>query len=106
MSSAIARGACAVALCALVILGAAGAVSAPAQAAPSLTVRAAILTDEATGTELYGVDADRELAIASTTKLMTALVTLEHARLSRMFTEPNFYFPPIDSQIGLRPGER
>jgi D-alanyl-D-alanine carboxypeptidase (penicillin-binding protein 5/6) len=77
-----------------------------ARAAPSLSVRSAILTDEATGNELYGVASQSEVPIASTTKLMTALITLEHAHLSRVFTEPNFYFPPIDSQIGLAPGER
>jgi serine-type D-Ala-D-Ala carboxypeptidase (penicillin-binding protein 5/6) len=77
-----------------------------AHAAPRLTVRAAILTDARTGSRLYGVAPNRRLAIASTTKLMTALITLEHARLARVFTEPNFYFPPIDSQIGLAPGER
>jgi serine-type D-Ala-D-Ala carboxypeptidase (penicillin-binding protein 5/6) len=80
--------------------------SSAAQAAPSLSVRSAILSDEATGKELYGVASQSEVPIASTTKLMTALITLEHAHLGRVFTEPNFYFPPIDSQIGLAPGER
>jgi serine-type D-Ala-D-Ala carboxypeptidase (penicillin-binding protein 5/6) len=75
-------------------------------AAPALSVRAAVLVDARSGQQLYGTDPNRRLAIASTTKLMTALVTLQHARLSRTFTAPNLYFPPADSQIGLRPGER
>jgi D-alanyl-D-alanine carboxypeptidase (penicillin-binding protein 5/6) len=38
---------------------------------------------------------------------MTALITMEHVRhLSRMFTDPNYYPAAVDSQIGLRPGER
>ena len=38
---------------------------------------------------------------------MTALITLEHTRhLSHEYAEPNFYFPAVDSQIGLAPGER
>ncbi len=82
----------------------------PATAAggkPSLSVRAAILTDETTGHELYGVDPNRRLPIASTTKLMTALITLERTRhLSHEYADPNFYLPPADSQIGLAPGER
>jgi D-alanyl-D-alanine carboxypeptidase (penicillin-binding protein 5/6) len=84
------------------------AFTAPAEAAaqPSLSVRAAALIDARTGQWLYGVEPNRELAIASTTKLMTALITLEHARLSRTFVAPDLYFPPADSQIGLRPGER
>jgi D-alanyl-D-alanine carboxypeptidase (penicillin-binding protein 5/6) len=69
-------------------------------------VRAAALIEESTGQPLYGRNADDEVAIASTTKLMTALVTLHHARLHDVFTEPNYYPSSEDSQIGLRPGER
>jgi D-alanyl-D-alanine carboxypeptidase (penicillin-binding protein 5/6) len=95
-----------IALLCVAFLCAAAGIAPLAQAAPRLSVRAAILTDATTGKKLYGVDPYRSLPIASTTKLMTALVTLEHARLQRRFTEPNFYFPPADSQIGLVPGER
>ena len=38
---------------------------------------------------------------------MTALLTLEHVHhLGTMFTQNNYYAAPIDSQIGLVPGER
>ncbi len=78
-----------------------------AQPAPQLSVRAATLIEESTGRQLYGSNADQELAIASTTKLMTALVTLEHVhRLSTSFTQNDFYPAAQDSQIGLVPGER
>jgi D-alanyl-D-alanine carboxypeptidase (penicillin-binding protein 5/6) len=74
---------------------------------PALSVRAAILIAPATNQRLYGVDPDRPLAIASTTKLMTALLTLEHVRhLDTVFTAPNYYSSATDSQIGLVPGER
>ncbi len=74
---------------------------------PRLSVRAAILIEQSTGHELYGVDANRELPIASTTKLMTALVTLEHVHhLSTVFTNPDYHAAAVDSQIGLEPGER
>ncbi len=83
---------------------------APAQAAvpppPSLQVTGAALLDADTGQLLYGRDADRELPIASTTKLMTALVTLQHVPLNAVFTEPDWYPAAVDSQIGLVPGER
>ncbi len=59
-----------------------------------------------TGQRLYGVNPGAELPIASTTKLMTALETLEHAPMSAMFTYPNYALSPGDSQIGLVPGER
>jgi D-alanyl-D-alanine carboxypeptidase (penicillin-binding protein 5/6) len=74
---------------------------------PHLSVRAAILVDELTGQVLYASNPDAELPIASTTKLMTALLTLEHVhRLSTMFTAPDYYAASSDSQIGLAPGER
>jgi D-alanyl-D-alanine carboxypeptidase (penicillin-binding protein 5/6) len=78
-----------------------------ALAPPHLSVSAATLYSPATGQELYGDHAGREVAIASTTKLMTALLTLEHEHhLSKVFTAPNYYAAPSDSQIGLVPGER
>jgi D-alanyl-D-alanine carboxypeptidase (penicillin-binding protein 5/6) len=74
---------------------------------PTLSARAAILIEESTGQVLYASNAETELAIASTTKLMTALLTVEHEpRLSAMFTAPNYYAAAGDSQIRLVPGER
>jgi serine-type D-Ala-D-Ala carboxypeptidase (penicillin-binding protein 5/6) len=93
---------------ALAIVPATG-LGAPASAPtpPALSVSGAILVSPSTHQELDGVAANRELAIASTTKLMTALLTLEHIhRLGTMFTEPDYYPSALDSQIGLVPGER
>jgi serine-type D-Ala-D-Ala carboxypeptidase (penicillin-binding protein 5/6) len=75
-------------------------------ASPPLGVRAAALIEESTGQQLYGENADAELPIASTTKLMTALVTLHHAQLKDVFTDPDYYPAAEDSQIHLVPGER
>jgi serine-type D-Ala-D-Ala carboxypeptidase (penicillin-binding protein 5/6) len=87
-----------------------GSASRPARAQagapPSLPVRAAALIEENTGQFLYGENANAELPIASTTKLMTALVTLHHAALDDVFTDPGFVFAPDDSQIYLQAGER
>ncbi|MBV9803078.1 MAG: D-alanyl-D-alanine carboxypeptidase [Solirubrobacterales bacterium] len=80
--------------------------SAAAAGPPALGVRAAALIEESTGQPLYGVNQNAELAIASTTKLMTALVTLHHAQLRDVFTDPDLVWPAQDSQIGLEPGER
>jgi D-alanyl-D-alanine carboxypeptidase (penicillin-binding protein 5/6) len=44
--------------------------------------------------------------IASTTKLMTALLTLERTGPRQMFTASSRRPAPVESQIGLRPGER
>jgi serine-type D-Ala-D-Ala carboxypeptidase (penicillin-binding protein 5/6) len=104
MSTTSRRRAAMLALLVAMLLALSAAAASAAQLV--LSVRAAVLVDARTGEQLYGVDPNRKVAIASTTKLMTALVTLQHARLSRTFTAPNLYFPPADSQIGLRPGER
>jgi serine-type D-Ala-D-Ala carboxypeptidase (penicillin-binding protein 5/6) len=93
----------ALAAAALVIPAAARAAPAP----PLLPVRTAVLIEQSTGQRLYGVNPDQEVPIASATKLMTALLTLEHVRhLGRVFTAPNYYASAVDSQIGLVPGER
>lgn len=90
----------------------AAAITAPVASAaappgpPPLPARAAALLEETTGQQLFGDNANAELPIASTTKLMTALVTLRHARLSTVFADPDYYPASEDSQIGLVPGER
>jgi serine-type D-Ala-D-Ala carboxypeptidase (penicillin-binding protein 5/6) len=92
----------------VVSLGSVDAATAATAAAgpPHLGVRAAALIEESSGEQLYGLNADARLAIASTTKLMTALVTMHHAKLRDVFTDPNYYPASEDSQIGLIPGER
>lgn len=79
---------------------------ASALSSPNLSVRAATLIEASTGQELYGQAAQTELPIASTTKLMTALLTLEKVRLGTVFADPDYYPAAADSQIGLVPGER
>jgi D-alanyl-D-alanine carboxypeptidase (penicillin-binding protein 5/6) len=49
---------------------------------------------------------DRRRPIASTTKLMTALLTLERARLGAVFRAARYRALPAESRIGLLPGER
>jgi serine-type D-Ala-D-Ala carboxypeptidase (penicillin-binding protein 5/6) len=96
------------------LLGAAvpAAAAAPAHprtpAAPAgLPVSAAALYAPQTGQFLYAANLDREVAIASTTKLMTALITLQHVhRLSTVFAQNDWYPAAADSQLGLVPGER
>jgi D-alanyl-D-alanine carboxypeptidase (penicillin-binding protein 5/6) len=80
---------------------------AAAVAAPVLPVSAAALYAPQTGQLLVADNAYRRLAIASTTKLMTALITLQRVhRLGTVFTQNDFYPSAADSQIGLVPGER
>ncbi|TAK24746.1 MAG: D-alanyl-D-alanine carboxypeptidase [Chloroflexota bacterium] len=50
---------------------------------PTIAARAAITLDVETGQTLFQREADRELPIASTTKLMTALVAVERVNLDQ-----------------------
>jgi D-alanyl-D-alanine carboxypeptidase (penicillin-binding protein 5/6) len=88
----------------------AGILASPSRAAaakpPRLTARAAELIVAGSGQGLYGYAEGRRLAIASATKLMTALVTLERVPLRAEFAQNNYYPASVDSQIGLVPGER
>jgi D-alanyl-D-alanine carboxypeptidase (penicillin-binding protein 5/6) len=79
----------------------------PAQAAaPNVRAPAAILVEPATGDVVFQRQATSERLVASTTKLMTALITLEHAKLSRVMTTVRYHGAPAESVIGLRAGER
>ena len=68
--------------------------------------RAAIVVDARDGTVMFAKHPDAERAIASTTKLMTALLALEQAKPSDVFTAPAYNAMPAESRINLREGER
>jgi serine-type D-Ala-D-Ala carboxypeptidase (penicillin-binding protein 5/6) len=83
------------------------ALAGPAPAAPpALRAPAAILFEPATGDVVFQRQADSTRPIASTTKLMTALLTLENARLSQSMTAVRYRPSPAESVINLRAGER
>ena len=83
------------------------AVPAAAQAPPPVpSADAAILVDGRDGTVMFARKPDAERSIASTTKLMTALLTLEQAELDEVFTAPAYNAAPAESRINLREGER
>ncbi|MFL5890322.1 MAG: D-alanyl-D-alanine carboxypeptidase family protein [Solirubrobacteraceae bacterium] len=80
----------------------------PAAAArdPAVSAPSAIVVDATSGDVLYARAPDRERAIASTTKLMTALLTLESVSLGDVFSAPAYQAGPAESKIGLQAGER
>jgi D-alanyl-D-alanine carboxypeptidase (penicillin-binding protein 5/6) len=86
------------------------ATAVPAQAAerpPAVPqAQAAIVIDGRDGDVMFAKRARQRRSIASTTKLMTALLTLEGARPRQVFTAADYDAAPVESQIGLRPGER
>jgi D-alanyl-D-alanine carboxypeptidase (penicillin-binding protein 5/6) len=82
--------------------------AAPAHAAPPTLDRpaSAILIDASDGTVLLQKRPDQQRSIASTTKLMTALLTLERTRPSQVFTAPRYNASAAESKINLKAGER
>ena len=68
--------------------------------------KSAIVIEASTGQVAYQRDANDRRQIASTTKMMTALVTLQRADLDEVFRASDYRPAPVESQIGLRPGER
>ena len=84
-------------------------VPAPAQIAraPRIQAEAAILVERSTGEVVHARAPDRPLGIASTTKLMTALIVLERTSLGTIFTAPRYLQSfPDESLIRLGAGER
>lgn len=82
------------------------ALPAAAQDRPRLRSASAILVEPATGDIVLQRRPDQRRPIASATKLMTALLTLERASLDDVMTAVRYDAAPVESQLGLRAGER
>ena len=92
---------------AAVLVAAAAAPASAAEPPPKVPgAQAAIVVDARDGTVMFEKRPDGERSIASTTKLMTALLALERAKPGDVFTAPVYNAMPAESRINLRPGER
>jgi D-alanyl-D-alanine carboxypeptidase (penicillin-binding protein 5/6) len=82
----------------------------PARAAggqpPAIRAPSAILVEPATGDVVFDHHGEERRFVASTTKLMTALLTLERSPLSRELTAVPYRAAPAESIAGFRAGER
>ena len=88
--------------CTALLLGGA----APCYAADvNTSATAAILLDADTGEVLYEKNADRQMLIASTTKILTALVALDCASLQKEITVAQSHMVE-GSSMYLKPGEK
>ncbi len=76
-----------------------------ASAAPSTSANCVILMDADTGKVLHEQNADAQALIASTTKIMTALVALEHLPLDMEFQIPSEASNIEGSSMYLKAGE-
>lgn len=77
--------------------------------APDITCESAILVDADTGSILYEKDAHRKCYPASTTKILTGLLTIENCNLSDTLTfstaAANSINPIEDANLGMKAGE-
>ena len=82
-------------------------ISVRAQEEPeNLYARSAVLMDADTGRILYEKNGEEVLPMASTTKIMTLLVTLENADLDGTVTVSSYAASMPDVQLNIREGER
>jgi D-alanyl-D-alanine carboxypeptidase (penicillin-binding protein 5/6) len=90
----------------LAALAAIAPASAHAANPPVIASPEAIVVEARSGDIAYTKNPDAPHAIASTTKLMTALLTLEHGGLDDVVTVPRYRGIPGESIIGLIKGEK
>ena len=64
------------------------------------------MADARTGAVMHAREAGKPRQIASATKLMTALLTLERAQMDDVFTAAPYQASAVESKINLAPGER
>lgn len=81
-------------------------VSARAPADTELYAKAAVLMDAASGRVLYEKNGQEILAMASTTKIMTCILTLEVADLDEMVDISSYASSMPKVKLGVRKGER
>lgn len=71
-----------------------------------LYAKAAVLMDAESGRVLYGKNATTPMAMASTTKIMTLLITLENADLEKVTTVSAYAASMPNVQLHIREGEQ
>lgn len=72
---------------------------------PSVSAVSAVLVNADTGGVVFEKNADEKRAVASTTKIMTALLTLESGQLDRRFTADSMAIRVEGTSMGLREGD-
>ncbi len=88
------------------LLFAAGAFASPPAAPPKVTAAAAVLVDSTTGTVLYEKGCHSRRPPASTTKMMTAILAIEHGSLDTVVTASKHASETPYGNLHLKPGEK
>lgn len=68
--------------------------------------QSAVVMDAENGRLLWALRPRERRLIASTTKIMTAMVAISRTRPNQMLTATNYAADPAESLLGLKPGER
>lgn len=87
------------------LMAAAGPAYADHEGGPANHAQAAALIDVTSGRLLYSKNGDKRLRIASLTKIMTAIVAIEHGKLSDRVTVSKNAFAKEGSSLFLKLGE-
>lgn len=78
-----------------------------ADAQPQVTAKAAVVINEDSGQIIYAKEENKRLSMASTTKIMTSLITLEEAAVNnRIITITKEMVRVEGSSMGLLPGDQ
>lgn len=96
----------AVALAVVLAAAAAAAGHAHAATAPSIAAPSAIVVEPATRDVVYERRADKRRPIASTTKMMTALIAVQELALDDVLAAAPYAAQPAESVLGIRGGQR
>ena len=91
---------------AVALAGAPAALAASSAPAGLRPARALLLLERDTGTVIYARNANRELQVASLTKLMTAYITVEREAQDAILTEQPYTPTPGESLAKVPPGTR
>lgn len=92
-------------LSALAICTAASFYAHAAPEGPAISAKACVLMDAQTGQVIYALNAEEKRPMASTTKIMTTLLTLESGDLDTPFTVDPEAIQVEGSSMGLQPGD-
>ncbi len=71
-----------------------------------LSARSALLLDASNNRVLFEKDGYKEMPMASTTKIMTCIVTLENSKLDEVVTVSSHASTMPDVQLNIKPGEQ
>ncbi len=95
-------------ICITALLFPTNSMNSKAASKPAVHAHAYVISDANTGKILYSQNANKKIYPASTVKLMTALVVLDHCKLSKRITVTSTmlkHVTPLAAKAGLRAGD-